>query len=500
VLYELHVGTFTPEGTFDAVRARLDALRALGVTAIELLPVAQFPGARNWGYDGVFPFAVQNTYGGLAGLRRLVRACHARNLGLVLDVVYNHVGPEGSPLRAFGPYFTDRYRTPWGDAMNFDGPESDHVRRFFLESARHLATAADVDGFRVDAVHAIADATARPFVVDLTETARELGRRRGRPLLSMAESSDNDPRIVRPVSEGGLGFDAVWSDDLHHAVHAYLTGERDRYYADYGSVEDIRRAWVRGFAIAGAFSRFRGRRHGAPARGIPADRFVVALQNHDQVGNRAWGDRLGTVLPWEALKLAAGAVLLSPFTPLLFMGEEYGETAPFLYFTDHRSPELAEAVRRGRRAEFGIPPDREFPDPQAEETFRRSALRFARRRTGRHRTWLAFYRALLALRAKWLPRRRWTEREVTAEPGDPNALRVLLARASDPGALLLFAFGPGAATLEGPNLPFSARLRLASSDRRWRGPGTAAPRALPRGRAWRVALAPRSFAVYAAGR
>ncbi|MGC2360185.1 MAG: malto-oligosyltrehalose trehalohydrolase, partial [Thermoplasmata archaeon] len=325
VLYELHVGAFGASPTFDGVVARLDYLRDLGVTAVEVMPVAQFPGDRNWGYDGVFPFAVQNSYGGIAGLQRLSDACHSRGLSLLVDVVYNHLGPEGNRLAAFGPYFTDRYRTPWGPAVNLDGRGSDEVRRFFIESATWLVTTAHLDGLRVDAVHAIVDPTAVPFLAELTRAVHRLGRRTGRRRWMVAESSLNDPRVVRPEAVGGLGFDAMWNDDFHHALHVALTGERQGYFVDFDGANDLRRVLVDGFALAGRRSAFRGRRHGRPARGVPADRFVVGAQNHDQVGNRPFGERLSKLVPFEARKLAAGLTLLSPFVPMLFMGEEYGE-------------------------------------------------------------------------------------------------------------------------------------------------------------------------------
>ena len=338
-----------PEGTFDGAIAQLDRLCDLGVTAVELMPVSQFSGARNWGYDGVYPFAVQASYGGALGLKRFVDECHARGLAVVLDVVYNHVGPEGNYLRDFGPYFTDQYRTPWGDALNFDGPGSDQVRDFFLANALMWQTDFHIDALRLDAVHAIKDTSAYPFLAELADVCREHAAKLGRKFYLIAESDQNDARLVRSSEKGGHGLDAVWSDDYHHAVHCLLTGEREGYYQDFGELEHLALAYSDGFTYAGQHSPFRDRRHGNSAIDLEPWRFVVCCQNHDQIGNRARGERLPSLCDWESVKLAAGLVLLSPHVPLLFMGEEYGETAPFLYFVSHQDPALVEAVRQGRR-------------------------------------------------------------------------------------------------------------------------------------------------------
>jgi maltooligosyltrehalose trehalohydrolase len=399
VLYEIHVGTFTREGTFDAAVGELDRLADLGVTAIEPMPVAQFPGGRNWGYDGVFPYAAQSTYGGAAGLTRLVDAAHARGIAVVLDVVYNHLGPEGNVLGRFGPYFTSTYRTPWGDAINFDGPDSDEVRRFFLGNALWWIEDVGVDGLRLDAVHAIRDHSAYPFLEELADVVRERATRLGREVHLIAESDLNDCRLVRSPREGGYGLDAHWCDDFHHAVHAALTGERDGYYEDFGSLEQVATALRDAILYAGTWSAHRRRRHGRPCTDVPADRFVVCVQNHDQVGNRMRGERLSSLVDFDARKLAAGLLLLSPFVPLLFMGEEYGETAPFPYFTSHGDADLVEAVRRGRAEEFaafawgGTP-----PDPQDPATFASARIDAARRTRDGHRAIHDLHRRLLALR------------------------------------------------------------------------------------------------------
>ena len=320
VLYELHVGAFTREGTFDGVAARLDELKELGVTAVELMPVAQFPGARNWGYDGVYPFAVQESYGGPAGLKRLVDAAHARGLAVVLDVVYNHLGPEGNYLGEYGPYFTDRYRTPWGSALNFDGAESDEVRRYFIENALYWQTEFHLDGLRLDAVHAIRDFSATPFLEELAEQCRRRAEALRRPFRLIAESDMNMARHILPRALGGFGLDAQWSDDFHHCLHALLTGERDGYYADYGGVGQLAKVWREGYAYTGEHSCFRRHRHGSSPRANAFEQFVVCAQNHDQVGNRMLGERFGALLSFERQKLAAGALLLSPFVPLFVHG------------------------------------------------------------------------------------------------------------------------------------------------------------------------------------
>ncbi|HUJ14785.1 MAG TPA: malto-oligosyltrehalose trehalohydrolase [Thermoanaerobaculia bacterium] len=392
VIYELHVGTFTAEGTFDAVIPRLDALKELGITAVELMPVGQFPGDRNWGYDGTYVYAPQNSYGGPHALKRLVDAAHQRGLAMILDVVYNHLGPEGNYLRDFAPYFTARYKTAWGDALNFDGPHSDDVREFFVQNARMWVEEFHFDALRVDAVHAIVDHSAQPFLGDLTTAVHAFARK----AYVIAESDLNDPRVITPKEQSGLGFDSQWSDDFHHSLHALLTGETSGYYASYGGVSDLARAIRTGYLYTGQYSPYRRRRYGAEPQTSNGAQFVVSAQNHDQVGNRMNGDRLSTLIPREKLKLAAAAIILSPFLPMLFMGEEYGETAPFQYFTSHSDPQLIEAVRKGRREEFEeFAWQGEAPDPHSVETFQRSKL--TRNDDGEMR---AFYRELLRLRCE----------------------------------------------------------------------------------------------------
>src|SRR4051794_1349493 len=399
VVYELHVGTFTREGTFDAVIDHLDALKELGITAVELLPVAQFPGGRNWGYDGVYIGAAQNSYGGPAGLKRLADACHARGLAILLDVVYNHLGPEGNYLSEFGPYFTDRYKTPWGLALNFDGPHSDEVRWYFIHNALQWVDEFHIDGLRVDAVHAIIDHTAEPFLQDLTTTVRERAAELGRRIWTIAESDLNDPRVITSKEQLGLGFDSQWNDDCHHALHTLLTGEEAGYYTGFGRVSNLARVMKDGYYWTGQHNAYRGRRYGAKPRTSNGAQFVVCAQNHDQVGNRMLGERLSQLVSYEQLRLAAAVIVLSPFLPMLFMGEEYGETAPFQYFTSHSDADLIEAVRKGRREEFEeFKWSGEAPDPHDEETFRRSRLNWSLKSRDQHAALWELYRDLLRLR------------------------------------------------------------------------------------------------------
>jgi maltooligosyltrehalose trehalohydrolase len=399
VLYELHVGTFTKEGTFDAVIDRLDDLVSLGVTAIELMPVASFPGRRNWGYDGVDLYAPQHSYGGPEGLRRLVDAAHARGLAVVLDVVYNHVGPEGNYLDKFGPYFTDTYRTPWGRSVNYDGPGSDGVRRWAHDNALYWFVEYHIDALRLDAVHGIYDFGALSFLEELSDAAHAVGRELGRKIQLMAESDLNDPRLVRPPEHGGFGLDAQWADDFHHTLHVCLTGERNGYYMDFAGVATMPDLYREPFFYARRYSKHRDRVHGRSSAGVPRQRFVVASQNHDQVGNRPLAERLSVLVTPERLRLAAALVLLSPYIPLLFMGEEYGETAPFFYFIEHGDPELVKAVREGRKREFAAIEKLETPtDPQAEETFERCKLDWSKRQSVEGEQLLTLYRDLLALR------------------------------------------------------------------------------------------------------
>lgn len=399
IISEIHVGTFTPEGTFDAVIPHLKRLKDTGFTALELMPVAQFPGNRNWGYDGVYPFAVQDSYGGAKGLKRLVDACHGEGMAVVLDVVYNHLGPEGNYFGKFGPYFTSSYKTPWGEAVNFDGPGSDQVRRFFIENALFWILEFRIDALRLDAVHCIFDFSAYPFLEELSVTIRSVSEKLTRHIYCIAESALNDTRLIRSRKLGGFHLHAQWNDDFHHCLHVMLTGENSGYYADFRGLEDFIKAWKEGYVYSGQYSAFRDRRHGNSSRNLPARCFVVFAQNHDQIGNRMLGERLSTLVSFEKLKLAAGLVLFSPFIPLLFMGEEYGETAPFQYFVSHSDPDLVEAVRSGRAKEFkSFQWKEDPPDPQDKATFLRCKLKHQLMGDKKHKLLLNFHQKLMKLR------------------------------------------------------------------------------------------------------
>ncbi len=402
VIYELHVGTFTGGGGFADVIDHLDHLISLGITHVELMPVAEFFGDRGWGYDGVDLFAPHHAYGGPDGLKLLVDACHQRGLAVLLDVVYNHLGPSGNYLERFGPYMTDRYRTPWGKAVNLDGPHSDEIRRFFIDNALGWLRDYHIDGLRIDAVHAIVDTSAIHFLEQLACEVRRMEERTGRGYLLIAESDLNDPRIVRPADSGGYGIDAQWNEDFHHALHAVLTSERTGYYQDFGSLDDLKKVLTEGLVYDGRYSRFRLRSHGRSARGLSGHRFVGCLQNHDQVGNRAAGERMGHLLPEGLQKIGAALVLTAPFVPMLFQGEEWSASTPFLYFISDEEVELARAVRTGRQKEFaafGWDPAG-IPDPSAASTFRSSRLDWREPARPPHSRILEWYRALIALRRR----------------------------------------------------------------------------------------------------
>lgn len=399
VIYELHVGTFTPEGTYAAAGDKLESLRDLGITHIELMPIATFPGSRGWGYDGVFLYAPHPAYGSPDDLKAFIQRAHDLGLAVLLDVVYNHLGPDGNYLSCFGPYFTDRFKTPWGDAVNFDGAHSDEVRAFFIENALMWLRDYRFDGLRLDAVHAIIDESAIHILEALAERVAELSAVLNRSLVLIAESDMNNPRLVRDSAHGGYGLDAHWEDDFHHALHAFLTGEQDGYYADFGSLGDLAKAIRQAYVFDGQHSGFRKRAHGRPPIGVSPHQLVVFAQNHDQIGNRPLGERLSQLLDADGLKAAAALTLLSPFVPMLFQGEEWGASTPFQYFTDHNE-ELGRLVTEGRRREFAAFKAHagEIPDPQAIETFDRSRLRWTEIEDPSHREILEWHRSLIALR------------------------------------------------------------------------------------------------------
>ncbi len=403
IIYELHVGTFTAQGTFAAVIDKLDYLVELGITHVELMPVAEFSGSRGWGYDGADLYAPHHAYGEPDELKRLVDACHGRGLAVILDVVYNHLGPAGNYLARFAPYFTERYATPWGQAINFDGPDSDEVRRFVCDNALMWLRDYHFDGLRLDAVHALIDTSATHLLEQLACEVTELEAQSGRHLILIAESDLNDPRIVRSQEIGGYGIHAQWSDDFHHALHTVLTGERDGYYADFGSLADLAKAIERVFVHDGSYSAFRRRGHGRPPTGILGHSFLGYSQNHDQVGNRAKGERSSHLLSLGRLKIAAALVLSAPFIPMLFQGEEWAASSPFLYFTNHEDAELGRLVTEGRRREFAAfsAHSDDVPDPQALETFERSKLVWNECGRAPNAEMLDWHRQLIRLRHEY---------------------------------------------------------------------------------------------------
>lgn len=494
VLYELHVGTFTPAGTFDTIIPRLPILKDLGITALSLMPVAQFPGDRNWGYDGVYPFAVQASYGGPEGLKRLVDACHRQGMAVVLDVVYNHFGPEGNYTADFGPYFTSRYNTPWGTAINYDDAYSDGVREFVLDNVRMWVQDFHLDGLRLDAVHAIYDFSAQHILAEMQQVIMPLAEARGYPCYLIAESDLNDRRVIAPPAQGGYGLAAQWSDDFHHALHSLLTGESGGYYEDFGSPDQLAKALQKGFIYDGAYSRHRRRRHGNDASDLSPQQFVVAAQNHDQVGNRMLGERLSALVGFEGLKLAAGTVLLSPYVPLLFMGEEYGETAPFLYFIDHGDADLVAAVREGRRREFaafhalGDPPDAASPD-----TFKACILNWDQRTEGSQGTLWRFYQALLQLRKQIPALAVGEQRYITAKCTPDRGIVGWQRWREDSEVLVLANFQPETV----PYLPVADgrwQRRIDSAAVDWLGPGSQTPERLETGT--ELHLQAHSFVLY----
>jgi maltooligosyltrehalose trehalohydrolase len=466
IIYELHTGTFTRDGTFAGVIARLPYLRDLGVTAIEIMPVAEVPGNRNWGYDGASLYAPQSSYGGPTGLKKLVDACHQHGLAVVLDVVYNHLGPEGNYLPEFAPCFTDTHHTPWGKAINFDGPESDGVRRFIIDNALYWLTEYHVDALRLDAIHGIYDFGARHILDELSQAFQDQARRLQREAWLIAESDLEDVRIINPRAKGGYAFDAQWHDDFHHALYALLTGQREGFLMDFGAVANLSKSVTEGFVFDWKYSHYRRRHYGSSSKDRPGEQFVGFIQNHDQVANTSRGKRLSSLVSSAQQKLAAVLTLSSPFLPLLFMGEEYGETAPFLYFTSFDDPGLAAAVTAGRKKELGSHySESEFADPQAPGTFEHCKLDWSKTEVSPHAEILRLYRDLISLRRRHLSlancRKELTEIQFNEQR------KWLLMKRSDPsgsGALLVFNFSSEAQSIPVLDSDHSWRLALWTGD------------------------------------
>ncbi len=497
IIYELHIGTFTPEGTFEAATKHLDELKDLGITAVELMPVAQFPGSRNWGYDGVFPYAVQDSYGGPDGLKRLVNACHCEGLAVVLDVVYNHIGLEGNHLAEFGPYFTDRYQTLWGAALNFDGAYSDEVRRFFIENALYWVTEFHFDALRLDALHAILDISSHKFIEELAASVHDQAKKLDRKIYLIGESAANDNRLIRPQESAGYGLDAQWNDDFHHALHVLFTGEKTGYYQDFGTIKQLAKAFQEGFVYSGEYSLFRKHRHGTSSKDIPAGSFVVFSQNHDQVGNRARSERMSQIVSLETLKLAAGIVILSPFLPLIFMGEEYGETAPFPYFVSHSEPALIEAVRRGRQEEFvAFNWQEEIPDPQDEATFLMAKINHGLYKEGWHKVLRDFYRELISLR-KMNTALACLSKDNMEVAGDEDNKTILVRRwQKDSEVVIIYNLSDSEVKINQPVPLGEWRKILDSTEARWLGDGGNIPEKFsPKGEA-NLTLEAKSFVLF----
>ncbi|NRB09253.1 MAG: malto-oligosyltrehalose trehalohydrolase [Richelia sp.] len=497
VIYELHIGTFTTEGTFYSVIPRIPVLRNLGVTAIEIMPIAQFPGERNWGYDGVYPYGVQNSYGGVDGLKRLVDACHQQGIAVILDVVYNHLGPEGNYLWGLGTYFTDKYKTPWGSAINYDDAYSDGVREYFTQNVVYWLETYHIDALRLDAIHAIYDLGAKHILQEMSEAVAEINRRDGKKRYLIAESELNDPKILRSSDFGGYGIDAQWSDDFHHALHTVLTGEKQGYYEDFGSLEQLAKAYTQVYVYAWDYSPHRKRYHGSEPKGCKSTQFIVCAQNHDQVGNRMMGDRFTHLLSFSALKLSAAATILSPYIPMLFMGEEYGETSPFLYFVSHSDAGLIEAVRQGRKEEFAVfHAQGEAPDPQAIETMLRSQLNWEQRHQGKQGMLWLFYQKLLLLRAE-IPALANLDRHKLEATVIHSAKVLQLKRSYGSNEVIYWlSFNQESVTVK-ETLPVGNWNKLLDSgDTQWGGDGSVLPQVLSGDIQQKLVLTPHSVALY----
>ncbi|MGH7915091.1 MAG: malto-oligosyltrehalose trehalohydrolase [Candidatus Binataceae bacterium] len=503
IIYELHTGTFTPERTFDGIIGRLPYLRELGITAVEIMPVASFPGARNWGYDGVYLYAPHAAYGGPLGFKRLVDACHREGLAVVLDVVYNHLGPEGNYLGECGPYFTDRYRTPWGAAINFDGPQSDGVRRFFIDNALYWLTEYHVDALRLDAIHQIFDFSARHVIREMAEVFHRQARLLGRDASLIAESDLNDPRVIDSPAIGGHGLDAQWNDDFHHALHALLTGTQHGYFSDFGRIEDLSKAITEGFVYDGRLSAHRQRRYGASSAANPGRQFIVFNQNHDQIANAEAGTRLSKLLTFEQQNVAAMILMCAPNLPMLFMGEEFGASSPFNYFTSFTDPALASAVSEGRRREYGtFFRDRAFADPQAPETFSGSQIDWAETALSPHRELLSLNRALISLRRenRCLSNCR---KDLTIVRFSEDMQWMVIRRGDPSGeiALVFCNLGSGARIVPVPREALGLRLALFTGEQRFGGtPEVPSPPAILDSSRDGIELAQFSAALYVGGK
>jgi len=494
IFYELHVGTFTSEGTFAAIEEKLDYLIDLGITAIEIMPVSQFSGERNWGYDGVFPFSVQNSYGGAKGLQQLVNTCHNKGLAVVLDVVFNHIGPEGNHLENFGHYFTDKYHTPWGNAINFDDAWCDHVRNFFIENTLMWFRDFHIDGLRMDAVHAIKDFSPLHILQEIKLYVDELIHETGRNHYLIAELDLNDTRYINAISKGGFGLDAQWIDEFHHALRVSSGQPKTGYYSDFDSIVSLAKSYEDAYVYDGAYSDHRKKKFGVKAAENPGQQFVVFSQNHDHVGNRMLGERTSELVSFEMQKLLAGAVLVSPYLPMLFMGEEYGETNPFQYFVSHTDPELADAVRKGRKKEFeAFHMEGEAPDPMSEETFEKSKLQWQLTEQEPHKTMLSFYKKLITIRKEQAALHVLNRKDVSVESLADQEVIILQRQHKIQHTICLMNFSKQPQQVKVPVYAPVWHKLMASSDLKWKGPGD-----LPRTISEEISLVlpPESFTLY----
>jgi maltooligosyltrehalose trehalohydrolase len=473
IIYEMHIGTFTQEGTFEAAIEKIKHIKDLGITSVEIMPVAQFPGERNWGYDGVHLFAPQNSYGGPDGLKKLVNALHKNGLSVILDVVYNHFGPEGNYLQQYAPYFTNKYQTPWGNAINFDGEYSNHVRNYFIQNALYWLDVFHFDALRLDAIDKIYDTGARHFLQELAENVKDYNQRTGQSKLLIAESDLNDDKIIRPLDQYGFGLDAQWSDDFHHSLHSLITGERDGYYSDFGTVEHMVKSISKGFVYDWKYSAFRKRKHGSDISKRDLKQFVVCMQNHDQIGNRGLGERLSTLISFENYKLSSAALILSPYIPLLFMGQEFYETSPFLYFISHSDPELIKAVQKGRREEFNMFKwSSEVPDPFSEETFNNSKINWDFTSDGKSSAIFSFYKKLIEIR-KTHPVFRENSWSGICTTKVKGCKVIMFHRQSQEKEFLsIMNFEPETITVLAEVPAGNWNKILDTSDPQWNGPGT----------------------------
>lgn len=495
IIYELHVGTFTPEGTFEAIIPRLQELHEFGVNAIELMPIGQFPGNRNWGYDGVFPYAAQNSYGGPEGLKKLVDAAHKQGISIILDVIYNHFGPEGNCMSDYGPYFTASYKTAWGNAINFDKEYSYGVRNYFIENALYWLENYHIDALRLDASDHIYDIGVKHFLQELAENVDALSKKQGRKLYLTAENDLSDPKVIRSIESGGYGIDGQWNDAFHHCLHTLLTGEKAGYYVDYGTCEQMAKAFKEGFVYSGQYSPFRKKFHGSDSSAIPGHQFVVFTQNHDQVGNRMLGERLSHLVSFEAAKLAAGVLLLAPNVPLIFMGEEYAEDAPFLYFVSHTDPDLMAAVEEGRKkdfAEFHL--KGEFVDPLSTDTFHKCQLNWEKRKEGKHQVMLELYQHLIHLRRTIPALKNLDKHNLEASVTEKDKLIFLQRWNQNSQIFCIMNFSDKDVTFKAKPPISNWQKILDSSESKWMGSGSLLPDKVMQEQV--LTIKPQSFALY----